>query len=665
MAKRLFQLATFGLFQVLVVYQAVGQSREHLDSLNALAKGYACREITKSDSIADQVIQQAKPKHPLPLAYALKVKGQNRICSGEFPLAILLLKQSVALFKKHTDSKGEAEAYGNLTASHRSLSQLDSAKMYNKLHLGIAIELKDSVLLMAGYQLKCGIHTLLAENDSVIFYAVRGLELVEQTKDRRYEGNLLTSIGNAYYQNEDYKPALDYYLRASRVSTIAINKQTLNLLYHNIASCKTKLSQLDSAVIYFEKAILLSKELNNKYNLAYNYQGIADAFFNKADYEKAIQYNLLSKALSEELKEKRSLATVLSNLSACYTRIKKPTLAITSAKQAILIDQEIGDLDKEADAHWLLSEAYTNAGDYKSAMQSFKQFYSIDSAILNGEKSKAMFELETKYQTEKKDLEIANLAQQASIKDLEIKQKNQALIIGFVSVLLIAGFIYFIYRQRSLETKQMQTALEQRFLRSQLNPHFISNALMAVQNFMLKNQAEKAAIYLAKFAKLMREILENSRKEFIPVEDEIQMLTNYLDIHRVRMNEAFDYVIEVDESIDREADAIPPMFVQPFIENAIEHGVINAKARGMIKLKLVKAGEYIAIEITDNGGGLTQPIEDHKGHISLSTTIIQERMASFNKSLKNKIELVLGNIVNENGDVGGTKVELKVPYSYL
>jgi LytS/YehU family sensor histidine kinase len=306
-----------------------------------------------------------------------------------------------------------------------------------------------------------------------------------------------------------------------------------------------------------------------------------------------------------------------------------------------------------------------NAGDYKSAMAAFKQFYSIDSAILNKEKSKTMFELEAKYEAEKKDLEIANLSQQASIKDLEIKQKNQALIIVLFAVLFIAGFIYLMYRQRALKSMQKQTALEQRFLRSQLNPHFMSNALMAIQSFMLKNQADKAATYLAKFAKLMREILENSRKEFILVEDEIQMLTNYLDIHRVRMNESFDYTIEVNENIDTATDAIPPMFVQPFIENAIEHGIINAKAQGMIKLKLTKEGDYISIEITDNGGGMIQQKQELKEHTSLSTAIIQERMALLNKSLKKKIELVWENILNERGEVNGTKVELKVPYSYL
>jgi tetratricopeptide (TPR) repeat protein/two-component sensor histidine kinase len=653
------------LFQALSAVHSEAQSTALLDSLNGVAKSLACRQVAKSDSISDYVIDAAKQNgNAVQGAYALKNKSSNRVCAGDFAVAIRDLKQVILVFKEYKDSKGEAEAYSGLTNAHRRLSQLDSAAMYNKLLYEIATDLNDSTLLMAAYQQKSGLHTLLSENDSVIFYAIKGLEIAEKLHDEKFEGTLLISVGNGYYQNEDFTQALEYYTKARQIFVKSNNLVNLNMIYHNIGTCYSKLKQPDSAFVNYEKAIASSKTLGARYNLAYNYQGIADAYFNVGDYQKAIEYNLQSKAISEELNEKRSLAAVLANLAACYTKINKPKQAIELANQAVTINKETGDLDKEADSHFLLSEAYAKAGDYKAALKSFASFYSIDSAILNKNKSETMFELETKYQAEKKELEIANLSQQASIKDLEIAQRDQALVIGLILMLIIAGLVYFTYRQRTLKNAQKQTALEQRFLRSQLNPHFISNALTAIQHFILQNQADKAAQYLAKFAKLMREILENSRQEFILVEDEVQMLTNYLDIHRVRMNESFDYKIDVDENINMATDTIPPMFVQPFVENAIEHGIINAKAKGLIRLHLIKVGDYISIEITDNGGGM-QKKPEVKDHTSLSTTIIQERMALLNKSLKKKINLVWEDILTENGEVNGTKVELKVPYSYL
>ncbi|MEP4597850.1 MAG: histidine kinase, partial [Cyclobacteriaceae bacterium] len=243
------------------------------------------------------------------------------------------------------------------------------------------------------------------------------------------------------------------------------------------------------------------------------------------------------------------------------------------------------------------------------------------------------------------------------------QQKNQTMLIGVVVFLLLAAVIYFIYREKNLRNQRSQTELEQRFLRSQLNPHFIFNALLAIQNFMLKNDGPKAALYLTKFSKLMREILESSRQEFIPLESEVELITNYLDIHKMRLNDAFNYSIEIDDQIDPETDTIPPMFVQPFVENAIEHGMADKKEGGLIEIKFQKTENHISIEILDNGKGLIST--ESKNHKSLASTIIRERMALFNKTLKNKIQLVLDNIQNEDGEIQGTKAELKVPFSYL
>ncbi len=666
MRHSLISTITIGVFIFIGVLQTDAQSRDFLDSLNQQANSLKCIEVAKSDSISNYVIQKAKQKkYPLLMAYALKNISSNQICTGEFKDAISNLKQAVSLFKDNSDQKGIAESYNNLASAYMRLSKLDTAKMYNKLQLKMALDIGDSVLLASGYQIKSGIHSMLSENDSIVVYALKGLKIAERIGNKELEANLVILVGSAYYQNEDNEEALDYFLKARRIMVKSNSLKNLNIILYNIATCYSKLRVLDSAFIYYEKVITANKAHGNKFILAYAYQGIADAYHNDGQYDKAIEYNLLSRDLSLEMNEKKSLATVLSNLSSCYLKINNSKLAIDFAKQAIVIDTEIGDLDKTADAYWLLSQAYLSEGNHKLSLESFKKFYSIDSTILNREKSKTMFELETKYNTEKKDLEISSLSQQASIKDLEIQQKNQVILIAIITLLLIAGIIYFIYRQHTFKNQQSRTELEQRFLRSQLNPHFISNALMAVQNFMLKNEPEKASTYLAKFSKLMREILENSRQEFIPVEDEIQMLTNYLEIHRLRMNDSFNYKIELDESIDVEMDTIPPMFVQPFIENAIEHGIINAKGKGMINLNLIKEGDYISIVISDNGGGIVNSSVKSIEHNSLSTTIIQERMALFNKSLKKKIQLVWEDIKTENGEIGGTKVELKVPFSYI
>jgi sensor histidine kinase YesM len=131
------------------------------------------------------------------------------------------------------------------------------------------------------------------------------------------------------------------------------------------------------------------------------------------------------------------------------------------------------------------------------------------------------------------------------------------------------------------------------------------------------------------------------------------------------LNDSFDYSIEIGENIETETDTIPPMFVQPFVENAIEHGIINAQEKGLIELRFRKENEYISIEVQDNGGGLSKGGVNTDNHTSLASTIIRERMDLFNKSLKEKIKLILNEVKNEQGEILGTMVELKVPFSYI
>ncbi len=641
------------------------QSSEQLDSLAEAAKAYLCVEIPKADSLLNNIYQQASTGNHMAVAGKTKrLLGYNKMCSGDLAGSKPVFHEAIKLLSTAGDEAELAKAYKDLASAQLRLSELDSARIYGQKFMDKAISLNDSVLIAAAYQAMCGYHTMRSNNDSVVYYAIEGLKYLEHNPHLGIQSSLVISIGNAHYQNEDYLPALESFREALRLIESSDNQRNLILILYNLATSYTKTDQYDSAIHYYGRCIELSKQQGRKYLLTYSYQGLGNLYLDMQDYEQAIKYNLLSKALSEELNEKRSLGTVMANLVACYVKTSKYPEAIQTGESALAIFQEIGDRDKEADAHFLLSEAYEAVGDWRKSLAAYKSFYSIDSSLISADRSQIIGELQTKYETEQKEAKIAALSQQATIQALELQQKNQWIIIGLIGFVLVGSIAFFYTRSRSIQKERAKTELEQRFLRSQLNPHFISNGLMAVQNFMLKNETTQASTYLAKFSKLMRQILENSRQEFITVEEEVQMLKDYMDIHQLRMNHSFTYQINIDENIDPEQDTIPPMFVQPFIENAIEHGIADKKENGLITLNFQKAGQFIGIEILDNGKGLESAQAKTAEHKSLSTRIIRERMELFNQSLQNKIELVLGEVRSDNGEIQGTRVNLKVPYSY-
>ncbi|MGL1887110.1 MAG: histidine kinase [Reichenbachiella sp.] len=657
-----------GLLFILIfigsIIELVGQENRSLDSLNQLSKNYVCIDKNKFDSLSYLIIDQAKLENQQSQwAYAVTLRAHGEICQGNMREALTILSEARHLYDMAADPEGMCKALSYTVKCHASLSQIDSALIYSNQQIKLAKSTFDTLIIASAYLSRSTIHTKLAQNDSVIFYAVNGLKILGNIVDSELRGSFNISIGNAYYQNEEYKQAANYFTQA--INFVSEESMGAGSIYHNLGAVFTKLEMYDSSFYYLDKTIVINKRLNRKYFLAFNYQALAENYNKAGDCRKSIEYNLLAMSMSEEVGEKRSYAGALVNITACYIKLSQLAKAIASSRRAIIITQEIGDTKTEANAHFVLSEAYGAAGKYELAYEAHKRFYSIDSMLLGLDKRSAIAEIETKYETEKKETEIATLSQQSIIQSLELQQKNQIILIGLLVIGIATIATYFFLKHRSLKNKESRSEIEQRFLRSQLNPHFISNALVAVQNFMLKNQSEKAALYLAKFSKLMREILENSRQEYILVEDEVTMLQNYLDIHKMRMNDSFDYNIKVDESIDPETDTIPPMFVQPFVENAIEHGLTGLKERGNIQLSFVKKNDFVSIQIIDNGKGFGQSHSTSTNHNSLSTSIIKERMEIFNRSLKDKIALVISEVSNEEKEVKGTRVELKVPFSYI
>jgi sensor histidine kinase YesM len=206
--------------------------------------------------------------------------------------------------------------------------------------------------------------------------------------------------------------------------------------------------------------------------------------------------------------------------------------------------------------------------------------------------------------------------------------------------------------------------MEHKMLRSQMNPHFIFNSLMAIQNYMLKNDAEKSADYLAEFASLIRLILTSSRSDKISLNDEIKITNYYLSLQKMRFKNKFEYSIFVGDNIDRESYSIPPMLIQPFVENAVEHGLRLFKNNdGRIIVNFMIEDSELIITIEDNGPGIsTDEIKNDNDHISYATQITNERIMTIDNMKGGKITLLINNII-EDGITKGTLVKFLIPKS--
>jgi ligand-binding sensor domain-containing protein len=250
---------------------------------------------------------------------------------------------------------------------------------------------------------------------------------------------------------------------------------------------------------------------------------------------------------------------------------------------------------------------------------------------------------------------------------------------GLLAITLIWGLIIIrirnMRRKHEVEKKMLTIEkqvfeLEQKALRLQMNPHFIFNSLNAIQNFVLSNDTDKAVNYLAKFSHLMRMILANSTAALITLKDELKALTHYMDLEKLRFDDKFDYQIIRDPSVDEEFVEIPPMLFQPFVENAIIHGLVNSPKRGILEISMQRVSPGILrCTIKDNGIGREKAIEirnrsgikrQPKGMI-----ITQERIEIFNKQNRKNFAVKVTDLKDGQGEPAGTMVEFTIQYKEI
>jgi len=245
------------------------------------------------------------------------------------------------------------------------------------------------------------------------------------------------------------------------------------------------------------------------------------------------------------------------------------------------------------------------------------------------------------------------------------------LIIGFAAFIVYAVFKIRLNniknkQHKEYERKVEMSKIELKALRSQMNPHFVFNSLNSIQHYIFNSKSDEAVKYLNKFAKLMRVILNNSDKPTVAIEDDLEALKLYLELEQMRFEDKFEYKIEIDGNVDLDYDIMPPMLLQPYVENAILHGLTPRNEKGLLTIKISTEEHFIVCTITDNGIGRKKAAEIKRTmpgnkHKSLGMKITEERLRILNEISNSKHSVKIIDLTNDDGTSAGTSVELYVP----
>lgn len=500
------------------------------------------------------------------------------------------------------------------------------------------------------------------------------LKSYEEIKNHEGMGDVYVNISAIYAQQQNYGKALAAIDNAYKNFEIANYRLGMYKALYRKAYLYSKRNMIKEALEYFEKSNSILDSNQRKQEVVSINDNLATAYILQKKYDEAIlRYK---ENLQIAKKQNKTLLIAQSYVRICKVYYKMGDDANLIATSEIAIDylENSNDLYATCQLTEFLYEAYKRQGNYKKAMEIYEQHVAIKDTLTSKDVKRNLLEEQLKYEFEKKELLAKNISDK-KIADLKLKTeidkaKTNNLILLLVSIaivlLVVSVSVFYYLKQKNIITNQKANLFQQKLLLSQMNPHFIFNSINSIQNYVLNKNEDLAYNYLAKFSKLIRMVLNNSRENILSLQVEIETLNLYIALEQLRFDNSFVYELKIAEGLDLFAVEIPTMLIQPYVENAIWHGLMNLKneRKGVLKIDISTDANLIKVVIEDNGVGRVRSNEFKKKsiHQSVAMKLTEERLGMINKMENTEnVKVIVSDLHDEEQNACGTRVELFLP----
>jgi tetratricopeptide (TPR) repeat protein len=393
-------------------------------------------------------------------------------------------------------------------------------------------------------------------------------------------------------------------------------------------------------------------------NMGYNFYIEKNYKSSVACYSKSLKYSISTKIYETS-------ANSLGNLGTIYRDIGDIEKSLNYYNKSIELAKKVNDA---YDLYWVyedMSKMYLTQKDTGNAYKTYVLFKKYNDAFTENDNIRGLSEAKIRYDAQAHNKELELLSLKLSKQKLLIYGYTGLFVLCIAIGLLIYSRARINARQRMTEMNRKISEVTQANLRQQMNPHFIFNTLNSIQYYMYQHDKLATNNYLTKFSSLMRKVLENSQHTSVPLRDELDALTLYLELEKIRFKDKFDYQINIDEEIDTILYKVPTMLIQPYVENSICHGLMPSEEKGLVKIVLKLKKDYISCTIEDNGIGrdasLERKVKNEKNHNSLGTQITNSRLDLVNTLYGTSLKTIYTDLKNENGEPAGTRVEIHIP----
>lgn len=553
----------------------------------------------------------------------------------------------------------------------------------------------------------------------------RALQLADSLRQPLARAEALNSLGAVYTQQEEYVKSQQVLQQAEQLLKQLKADSLLLDTYSNLGILHERTQKWDEALRFYQQvealltstkappieharnltntghvleeqgkleearqAYLAALRICNEHQIAFGQallnQNLANLHNQLRQWDESLRYSATSLQIARAAQLPRIIAAAYQNMGATYLSRGQYQQALGLYQQALDSATAIGYNKVVLDASYQLSVCYEKTGQPAAALNMYKRHAALKDSVLSAEKLEKIEALQTAYSTRTKEAAIATLQQQQQL--AAVKQQRTYLALAGLLVALVLTMLYMRQRlqrrqaqaeadkqamaAKAAEEKQLleheKMLSELNALKAQMNPHFLFNALNSIQDLFMSGNSQLANEQLGKFSDLTRAILDASGRQTISLHEELDMLRNYLDLESLRFDDNFSYELTAMPGLDLYSTEIPPMLVQPYVENAIKHGLLHKTSNRRLQVVFLqeKPG-LLKVSVTDNGVGRQQAAYYQqlrgKKHQSFGSSATEKRLELLNRGKAETISVQYTDLTAEDGSPAGTVVSLYIP----
>jgi tetratricopeptide (TPR) repeat protein len=596
--------------------------------------------------------------------------------------AALYAEKALALSRQIGYNEGMMHAHNNLSLIF--INQIEYKKGISHAYQSLekAWELKDyDFVAYQNVQLALIYKYIGAYQDAIRFYQ-NAIELEDSIKDFKPLFFAKRGVGLTYGEMQDYTASNRIFKELILLCEEHNDEIKKGILLNDIGRNYLLNGDYDLAIESFHRSLQIKKEQNDP-RIRMALRDLGETFAALELYDSAFQYLGASLKVCNDQNYSFGSMSTHFQLAKTYLLVNSYDSALKHTETALSYARQLNLLDHIRDHYKQLAEIYQEKGDQDRAFHMLESYIHLNDS-LNLVKKKNSIEAYMLLEDKEKELgtQKANLDLLAKKQEAETRYRWAlfGLVIFLVSILMLLYQRYKIrlhsekilaqknqeIANKNREISEMNKLLQNRLFRLQMDPHFIFNSLSAIQHFITANDQDSALIYLTRFSKLIRQILDNSVHDKVPLVEELKILNHYLELESLRFNHSFSYEIRIIPGADIYNIEVPFLLIQPYVENAINHGLKGVK-NGKLIILVSCTGDTVRFAIEDNGIGREKAAvlrKEKNNHRSLGMSINHHRINNMLQKHPETASVQVTDLMNEHRKSYGTRVEIKVPLDF-